>query len=196
MAARTLPGLTFPHSSLLRLLTPHASIPASLRPVIPGVSAEPKLRHSARSRGIHASHHARIDAATTRSMTACAGQRCPHITHTIPYVIPVHLTRLYPSSEFACSMAPANGASRSLRGTPSCHQQAAGAWFPAPHGFASHQVAHEQATAVIPRTTARPRVPITGGHWRAARGMCPAVTAYLVQAFVQAAAHPAHCRTC
>ena len=69
-------SLLRPHSSLLHssLLTPHSS----LHPVIPGVSAEPKLRHSARSRGIHASHHARIDAATTRSMTACAGQRCPH----------------------------------------------------------------------------------------------------------------------
>ena len=99
MAARTLPGLTFPHSSLLTPL-------ASLRPVIPGVSAEPKLRHSAHSRGIHASHHARIDAATTRSMTACVGQRCPPTSptpfprHSVPLspVIP-GLTRNLPSSD-------------------------------------------------------------------------------------------------
>ena len=87
-------GVGFPHSSRL---TPHSSflIPfASLRPVIPGVSGEPKLRHSARSRGIHASHHARIDAATTRSMTACVGQRCPpHITHTIPPSFRAPITR-------------------------------------------------------------------------------------------------------
>ena len=57
------------------LHTPHSTLHTP--PVIPGVSAEPKLRHSAHSRGIHASHHARIDAATTRSMTACAGKRCP-----------------------------------------------------------------------------------------------------------------------
>ena len=58
-----------PHSSFLThpsLLTPHPS----LHPVIPGVSAEPKLRHSARSRGIHVSLHSNLDAATSRSMTA------------------------------------------------------------------------------------------------------------------------------
>ena len=71
-----------PHVSLLFMgnhkgcpyaLTPHSS----LHPVFPGVSAEPKLRHSAHSRGIHVPLHSNIDAATTRSMTACVGQRCP-----------------------------------------------------------------------------------------------------------------------
>ena len=100
-----LASLLIPHSSPL---IPHSSflIPlASLPPVIPGVSAEPKLRHSARSRGIHASHHARIDAATTRSMTACVGQRCPPTSPTpfprhsapLPPVIP-GLIRNLPSS--------------------------------------------------------------------------------------------------
>ena len=73
-ASLTSRGLGFPHSTL--------HTPA----VIPGVSAEPKLRHSAHSRGIHASHHARIDAATTRSMTVCAGKRCPHHPHHAPVI--------------------------------------------------------------------------------------------------------------
>ena len=66
------------------LLTPHSTLHTP--PVIPGVSAEPKLRHSAHSRGIHACHHARRHAATTRSMTACAGKRCPHHPHHAPVI--------------------------------------------------------------------------------------------------------------
>ena len=62
----------------------------SLRPVIPGVSAEPKLRHSARSRGIHVPLHSNMDAATTRSMTACAGQGCPHHPHHSPSFLTPH----------------------------------------------------------------------------------------------------------
>ena len=65
----------------------------------------PKLRHSAHSRGIHVPLHSNLDAATTRSMTACAGQRCPHYPHHSPSFLPPHpnpvipgLTRNLPSS--------------------------------------------------------------------------------------------------
>ena len=64
-------------------LTPHTGQPQGL-PLHPSkTAAVPQLRHSARSRGIHVPLHSNLDAATTRSMTACAGQRCP-ITHTSP----------------------------------------------------------------------------------------------------------------
>ena len=64
------PSLLTPHCLDL---TPHSSL---LTP--PRHSGSKRRTQTSSSRGIHASHHARIDAATTRSMTACAGQRCPH----------------------------------------------------------------------------------------------------------------------
>ena len=98
----------------LRCLIPHASLGShkgtarratttdsphsSFHPVIPGVSAEPKLRHSARSRGIHVSLHSNLDAATTRSMTACAGHRCPHHPHHSPSFLIPHSYGLTPHS--------------------------------------------------------------------------------------------------
>ena len=71
------------HSSLL---THHHGQPQGL-PLHPSkTAAEPKLRHSARSRGIHVPLHSNIDAATTRSMTACAGQRCPPSPTPFPVI--------------------------------------------------------------------------------------------------------------
>ena len=57
----------------------------------------PKLRHSARSRGIHVCLHSNLDAATTRSMTTCAGHRCPHHPHHSPSFTP-HSSLLTPHS--------------------------------------------------------------------------------------------------
>ena len=69
-------------------LISHASLLSRARHAVPlqpsKTAAVSKLRHSARSRGIHVSLHSNIDAATTRSMTACAGQRCPHHPHHSP----------------------------------------------------------------------------------------------------------------
>ena len=56
----------------------------------------PKLRHSARSRGIHVCLHSNLDAATTRSMTACAGHRCPHYPHHSPSFLTPHSSLLTP----------------------------------------------------------------------------------------------------
>ena len=86
------PSLLTPHSSLLpphaSLLPPHSSLlPPHASLLIPHPSktaAVPQLRHSARSRGIHVPLHSNLDAATTRSMTACAGHRCPHHPHHSP----------------------------------------------------------------------------------------------------------------
>ena len=84
--------------------TPHPSSWATtrlrLRPS--KTAAEPQLRHSARSRGIHVSLHSNLDAATTRSMTACAGHRYPPITHTIPR----HSSPLIMNNHKGCAYAP------------------------------------------------------------------------------------------
>ena len=80
------------HSSLL---TPHHGQPQGL-PLHPSkTAAEPKLRHSACSRGIHVPLHS----TTTRSMTACVGQRCPPSPTPFP-VIP------HPSSWATTRVAP------------------------------------------------------------------------------------------
>ena len=89
---RGVPGCLIPHASLLARAR-HA-VPLHLAPLIPTTSlliphpsktaAVPQLRHSARSRGIHVPLHSNLDAATTRSMTACAGHRCPHHPHHSP----------------------------------------------------------------------------------------------------------------
>ena len=72
----------------LGCLISHTSLLARARHAVPlqpsKTAAVPKLRHSARSRGIHVCLHSNLDAATTRSMTACAGQRCPHHPHHSP----------------------------------------------------------------------------------------------------------------
>ena len=72
----------------LGCLISHASLLARARHAVPlqpsKTAAVPKLRHSARSRGIHVCLHSNLDAATTRSMTACAGHRCPHHPHHSP----------------------------------------------------------------------------------------------------------------
>ena len=69
-------------------LISHASLLSRARHAVPlqpsKTAAVSKLRHSARSRGIHVSQHSNLDAATTRSMTACAGHRCPHHPHHSP----------------------------------------------------------------------------------------------------------------
>ena len=76
------------HFAGLGCLISHASLLARARHAVPlqpsKTAAVSKLRHSARSRGIHVSLHSNIDAATTRSMTACAGHRCPHHPHHSP----------------------------------------------------------------------------------------------------------------
>ena len=83
-------SLLTPHSSLLTPhsydLTPHFS-QGHGTPCHYSLQRQrqyPKLRHSARSRGIHVCLHSNLDAATTRSMTACAGHRCPHHPHHSP----------------------------------------------------------------------------------------------------------------
>ena len=58
----------------------------------------PKLRHSARSRGIHVPLHSNLDAATTRSMTACSGHRYPHHPHHSPSFPTPHSSLLTPHS--------------------------------------------------------------------------------------------------
>ena len=93
------PFPVFPHSSLL---ISHASLLARARHAVPlqpsKTAAVSKLRHSARSRGIHVSLHSNIDAATTRSMTACAGHRCPHHPHHSPSFLTPHSSLLTPHS--------------------------------------------------------------------------------------------------
>ena len=89
------------HSSLL---THHHGQPQGL-PLHPSkTAAEPKLRHSARSRGIHVPLHSNLDAATTRSMTACVGQRCPPSPTPFP-VIP-HPSPLIMGNHKGCPYTP------------------------------------------------------------------------------------------
>ena len=81
-------------------LISHASLLSRARHAVPlqpsKTAAVSKLRHSARSRGIHVSLHSNIDAATTRSMTACAGHRCPHHPHHSPSFLTPHSTPVIP----------------------------------------------------------------------------------------------------
>ena len=82
----TLPPITHTIPRHSSPLTPHHGQPQGL-PLHPSkTAAEPKLRHSAPSRGIHVPLHSNIDAATTRSMTACAGQRCPPSPTPFPVI--------------------------------------------------------------------------------------------------------------
>ena len=86
--------------------TPFPVIPHSL-PLIMGpqglplhpskTAAEPKLRHSVRSRGIHVPLHSNKDAATTRSMTACANAAPHHPT------IPRHSSLLIMGNHKGCT---------------------------------------------------------------------------------------------
>ena len=98
-AALTSRGLGLPHFSRL---TSHHGQPQGL-PLHPSkTAAVPQLRHSAHSRGIHVPLHSNIDAATTRSMTACAEQRCPHHPHHSPSFLTPHFSPslLTPHSSF------------------------------------------------------------------------------------------------
>ena len=85
----------------LGCLISHTSLLARARHAVPlqpsKTAAVPKLRHSARSRGIHVCLHSNLDAATTRSMTACAGQRCPHHPHHSPSFLTPHALPPHPS---------------------------------------------------------------------------------------------------
>ena len=80
------------HYSPLLVMGNHKSCPyahphsSHITPRPSKTAAEPKLRHSARSRGIHVPLHSNLDAATTRSMTACAGQRCPPSPTPFPVI--------------------------------------------------------------------------------------------------------------
>ena len=74
-----------PHHSP-SFLTPHHEQPQGLRLRPSKTAAEPQLRHSAPSRGIHVSLHSNLDAATTRSMTACAGHRYPPSPTPFPVI--------------------------------------------------------------------------------------------------------------
>ena len=81
-----------PHSSLL-IMGNHKGCPYTLTPHPSKTAAEPKLRHSARSRGIHVPLHSNLDAATTRSMTACTGHRCPLHPHHSPSFLTPHFSQ-------------------------------------------------------------------------------------------------------
>ena len=128
--------------------TPHANIDAAATRsmttgVIPEVTAEPKPRHSAHSRGIHASRsnatphhpgslpHANIDAATTRSMT----------TGVIPEVTAEPKPR---------HSAHSRGIHASLSNSTPHHPGP-------PHANIDAAATHSMTTGVIPAVTAEPK---------------------------------------
>ena len=88
----------------LGCLIPLPSLLSRARHAVPlhpsKTAAVSKLRHSARSRGIHVSPHSNIDAATTRSMTACVGHRCPHLPHHSPSFLTPTTSLLTPHPSF------------------------------------------------------------------------------------------------
>ena len=142
------------HSSLL---THHHGQPQGL-PLRPSkTAAEPKLRHSARSRGIHVPLHSNIDAATTRSMTACAGQRCPPSPTPFP-VIP------HSSSWATTRVAPTPLGDSGRTQTPSFRAQSRNPCSPALHDYAQHDGVCRAPLPPITHTIPRHSSPLTPHH--------------------------------